>query len=163
MSEELEISFMNQIQENDGIIHKVIMLYADLESHRKDLKQEILLQAWKSYPNFRGDSKFSTWLYRISLNTALSCRKGETKKQVIRENYKDDLPNTEEENEHSEILYRLIKQLNEVDRMIMTLHMEGYKNPEIAEITGMNQNNINVRLHRIKGKIINQFKSLNHG
>jgi len=163
MSEALEISFMNQIQENEGIIHKVIMLYADIESHRKDLKQEILLQAWKSFPKFRGDSKFSTWLYRISLNTALSYRKKETKKQVIKENYKDNPTSIKEENENSEILYKLIKQLNEVDRMIMTLHMEGYKNPEIAEITGMKQNNINVRLHRIKEKIINQFKSLNHG
>ena len=164
MSEALEKIFMKHIQENEGIIHKVIMLYADLESDRRDLKQEILFQSWKSYPKFKGEAKFSTWLYRIALNTVLTFKKKAQRKHNFVDKYSvESETNAQGNKEDYEILYTLIKQLNEVDRMIMTLHMEGYKNKEIAEITGINQNNLNVKLHRLKEKIITQFKSLNNG
>jgi len=152
---------MELIQSNEGIIYKVIMLYSNLEEERHDLKQEILYQAWKSFPNFKRESKFSTWLYRIALNTVLSFKRKAKNKQAIDDVYLSQ-QNPAEEHEDYEVLYHLIKQLNEIDRMIMTLHMEGYKNPEIAEITGMNTNQLNVKLHRVKAKIIKQFKHLNN-
>ncbi|MGB0524564.1 MAG: RNA polymerase sigma factor [Flammeovirgaceae bacterium] len=152
--------FLDQIQTHSGIIHKVIGLYVDLPEDRKDLYQEILLQAWKSFDRFRGASRFSTWLYRVSLNTVLTFQRKDQKKV---DKHAQELPQTGvkaevEQRENSELLYLEIKKLNEIDRMIITLHLDGYKNGEIAEITGLKVNHINVKLHRVKQQIIEGLK-----
>ncbi len=155
--------FIQQIKANENIIHKVISLYVDLDEDKKDLYQEILLQAWKSFDNFKGVSKFSTWLYKVSLNTVLSFkRKLKTVDKLDYEimNQPDYL---EGENELCEVLYCLIRQLNEVDRMLIILHLDGYKNIEISEITGMKTNHVNVKIHRLKHKIIEQLKLATNG
>jgi len=131
----------------------------DSEDERKDMHQEILCQTWKSFANFRGESAFSTWLYRICLNTALTYRKKEDHRKKAKLVAK--MPNQEVANNPSsdhEMLYLIIKQLKEVDRMLITLHLDGYKNPEIAEITGLKVNHVNVKIHRIKSSIIDQLK-----
>jgi len=161
MSDNLQQKYVELIQAHEGIIHKLIGLYVDNEEDRKDLKQEIMLQAWHSFKNFKGQSKFSTWLYKVSLNTVLNFRKKEAKKAQL-EN--DSLNKTTDSNKDDhEVLYSLIKQMNEIDKMLMTLHFEGYKNIEIADITGMTQNHINVKLHRLKQQLIEQFKALQNG
>ena len=68
----MEKEFLQIITENQGIIHKVCSIYCDLEEDRRDLFQEIIVQLWKSYPSFRSESKFSTWMYRVALNTAIT-------------------------------------------------------------------------------------------
>ena len=83
MKERLQQEYMEHIQQNERIIHKVIGLYADDEEDRRDLYQEVLLQGWKTYKNFNGRSKFSTWLYKVALNTALTFDK---KRQERRQN-----------------------------------------------------------------------------
>jgi len=150
-------AFTKHIEENAGIIYKVIGLYVDSAEDKKDLYQEILYQAWRSYKNFRKQSKFGTWLYKIALHSALNYQKKEAKKAA------PPLSNqvTEQPNENFELLYLIIKSFNEVDRMLITLHLDGYKNIEIAEITGMTQNHINVKIHRLKNTIIEKFKKLN--
>lgn len=163
MSESIETIFTKQIQDNEGIIHKVIGLYTDKDTDKADLYQEILLQTWKSFPNFKSESKFSTWLYRVCLNTALTFNKREKKHSHKEITVDSKIGVAEKNNENHELLYYLIKQLNEVDRMIITLHLDGYKNKEIAEITGMTVNNVNVKIYRIKQKLISEFKLEAHG
>jgi len=152
--------FLDQIQAHSGIIHKVIGLYVDLPEDKQDLYQEILLQAWKSYPRFRKEARFSTWLYRVALNTVLTFQR---KNQQKLEEARQDLPQVEmkaaaEKQEASELLYLEIKRLNEIDRMIISLHLDGYKNGEISEITGLKINHVNVKLHRVKQQIIEGLK-----
>ncbi len=151
MAHNLEKEFTEQIDQNRGIIYKVIRLYVHHEDDEKDLFQEILFQAWKSYPRFLGQSKFSTWLYRVALNTVLTFKRRiklvEPHDDMSRFNAVSTVGNR---NEESEALYIAIRMLNEIDRMIVTLHLDGYENEEIADITGITKNNTAVKLHRIK-------------
>lgn len=158
-----EEQFIGHIKENEGIIHKVIGLYVDHKEDKRDLYQEVLLQAWKSYKNFKGNSKFSTWLYRVALNTTLAFkRKTRPSVELVNETI-DKKGGVEQKKERYEILYLLIKQMDEIDRMIITLHLDDYSNPEISEITGMTNNNVGVKIHRLKSKIVEQFKKYSDG
>jgi len=154
-----ENEFVRLIQQHSGIIYKIINLYVDDQEDKRDLHQEILLQAWKSYPRFKGNSSFATWLYKVSLNTVLTFNKKSRKHSELQANDRAISENAADKKEQSELLYYLVRQLNEVDRMIMTLHLEGYKNLEIADITGLKVNHINVKLHRLKCQIIEQLKN----
>lgn len=148
------------VQQNAGIIHKVIHLYVDHPEDRRDLYQEVLLQAWKSYAGFKGEAAFSTWLYRISLNTVLTFRR---RQRVPISELPSQLDLASEparqNSEDSELLWLAIKQLNEIDRVIITLHLDGYDNEEIAEVTGLNKNNTTVRLHRAKQSVVQRLKN----
>ena len=145
-----EREFTELIDQNKGIIYKVIRLYVRHEEDEKDLFQEILFRAWRSFPNFKGQSKFSTWLYRVGLNTVLTFKRRPAK-VVTDENF-ESLPVAADKsyNEDTEALYHAIRELGDIDRMIVTLHLDGYANEEIAEIAGLTKNNIAVKLHRIK-------------
>ncbi|CAN5382580.1 sigma-70 family RNA polymerase sigma factor [soil metagenome] len=155
-----EREFINQIESCRGIIFKVIRLYVNNEDDEKDLFQEILFQAWKSYPRFDGRSKFSTWLYRVSLNTVLTFKRRPDK--VVTDKNFELLPVEADKsyNEETEALYTAIRELNEIDRMIVTLHLDGYENEEIAEISGLTKNNTAVKLHRIKETLTKKLKDL---
>jgi RNA polymerase sigma-70 factor (ECF subfamily) len=153
-----EQAFIEKIEKHAGIIHKVIQLYVDSEEDRRDVYQEILLQAWKSFQKFRGDSSFSTWLYKVCLNTVLTFNRKQEKYDDLQANYSDTTFDNTEKKETSEVLYYLIRQLNETDRMMMTLYLEGYKNKEIAEIVGLKVNHVNVKIHRLKTQIIESLK-----
>jgi RNA polymerase sigma-70 factor (ECF subfamily) len=161
MQDHKKDEYIEQIQKHTGIIYKVIGLYVDDEEDKKDLHQEILLQGWKSFQNFKGKSAFSTWLYKVALNTVLTYQK----KHKRKDEFKDQLVNepATDHKENHEILYQIIKSFNKIDRMLITFHLDGYKNQEIAEITGMTANHINVKIHRLKGRIIEKFKKINHG
>jgi RNA polymerase sigma factor (sigma-70 family) len=144
--------FTSLIEENRGIIFKVIRLYVQHSEDERDLYQEIIFQAWKSYPRFESRSKFSTWLYRISLNTVLTFRR---KPKLV--DHRDDMASLQvadkQASPDSEALYVAIRQLGEVERMIIMLHLDGYDNEEIAEIAGLTKNHIGVKLHRIKEQL----------
>jgi RNA polymerase sigma-70 factor (ECF subfamily) len=159
MSESLEKEFVGLIQKHAGIIYKVIGLYTDYEEDKKDLYQEIVFQAWKSYPRFKSQSLFSTWLYKLCLNTALTFIKKEKKHDhsSISEAHGELADAGPKEN--YERLYLYIKQLDEVDRMLISLYLDGYKNQEIAEMTGISANSLNVKIHRIKNKLTGHFKT----
>ncbi|WP_316821029.1 RNA polymerase sigma factor [Pedobacter gandavensis] len=147
--------FLKNINEHRGIIYKIINLYVDDEEDRKDLYQEILFQAYKSYGNFKGFSSFSTWLYRISLNVSMTYLSKRDRREKIRESFPvDPVAPSKELSERADKLYRAIKTLNELDRGIVMLHLEGYGNPEIAEILGISKVNTGVKLHRIKQQLI---------
>jgi RNA polymerase sigma-70 factor (ECF subfamily) len=155
-----ESAFMEQVQANRGIIAKLVGLYANSEEERKDLYQEILFQAWKGFSSFRGDAKFSTWLYRISLNTILTAQR-KVNKVEYRETVEDELWNDQGDqvkNENTRMLRMAIRRLPETERAIITLHLDGYANPEIAEMMGISGNNATVKLHRIKHQLITQLQ-----
>jgi RNA polymerase sigma factor (sigma-70 family) len=155
-----EQEFTELIDQHRGIIFKVIRLYVNHEEDERDLFQEILFQAWRSYPNFKGQSKFSTWLYRVGLNTVLTFRR--RPKLVVPHEDLSVLKVSIDERVHpeeTEALYIAIRDLNELDRMIVTLHLDGYENEEISEISGLTKNNVAVKLHRIKETLTKKMKA----
>ena len=155
-----EKEFTQLIDQNRGIIYKVIRLYVNHEEDERDLFQEILFQAWRSYPRFKGQSKFSTWLYRVGLNTVLTFKR--RPQLVVPHEDLSILKATIEEKtlpEETEALYIAIRELNEIDRMIISLHLDGYENEEVAEISGLTKNNVAVKLHRIKETLTKKLKA----
>jgi RNA polymerase sigma-70 factor, ECF subfamily len=112
-----------------------------------------MYQAWKSVKNYKGDSKFSTWLYRLALNTliVLNRNKNIVKTEEDLTVFEKTTPNTEQK--EAELLYRAIKNLENTDKAIIIMHLDGYSNDEIAAYIGISANNLTVKLHRIKDKI----------
>ncbi|MCP3932187.1 MAG: sigma-70 family RNA polymerase sigma factor [Bacteroidetes bacterium] len=157
-NEYLEEIFIKEISENRGIIHKVCNIYCNDSEEKKDMMQEITLQLWKSFPNFKKKSKFSTWMYRIALNTAITnIRK--SKRNPIIESFsekqnafieKEDVPNLDDEINR---LYKAIAKLNEVEKGIILLYLEKKTYIEIGEIIGLREKNISVKIVRIKSKL----------
>ncbi|MBV7441310.1 sigma-70 family RNA polymerase sigma factor [Weeksellaceae bacterium TAE3-ERU29] len=153
----MQDEFINKILINEKIIHKVINLYCDKESDKNDYYQEILLQSWKSYPNFRGDSKFSTWLYKISLNTVLTLK---SKKTITTFDMSrvQDIPSTNENKLESVNQLRImLNSLNDFDKNIISLYLDGYPLKKIAEMTGITLSNVKVKIHRIKKYLIENY------
>jgi RNA polymerase sigma factor (sigma-70 family) len=149
-----EKAYLQKIEEHRGIILKVVNLYADDLEDRKDLYQEIVFQSWSAYARFEGNSKFSTWLYRISLNVALTFLKKHKKAVTLKENSAlETAYEPPELSERADFLYRAIKQLTEIDRSIIMLHLDGFDNTEISEMMGLSKTNTNVKLHRIKQQL----------
>jgi len=146
--------FLMNIREHNGIIIKIVNLYADDPEDRKDLYQEIIYQCWKASAGFRMEAKFSTWLYKISLNVSLTFL--HKKKKHIEAGEAITIAEYEspmELSENAERLYAAIKALNEIERGLIMLHLEGYDNDTISDIMGITKNNTGVRLHRIKQKL----------
>jgi RNA polymerase sigma-70 factor (ECF subfamily) len=154
-----ETEFLTLIRENQGIIYKLVGLYARTEDEKKDFSQEIILQAWKGWPSFRREAKFSTWLYRISLNTLLTMQR---KKKLI--DYREDLETIpwsshpdQGSSEDAKRLYKAIRALPETEKALISLHLDGYANQEVAEIIGISENHVAVKLHRIKALLKQQL------
>jgi RNA polymerase sigma-70 factor (ECF subfamily) len=154
----LDKAFLQIITENQGIIHKVCSIYCDSEEDRRDLFQEVLVQLWKSYPSFRNESKFSTWMYRVALNTAITSFKKDKrqpdKSRISYENLQlaEELYDTETEDQ-IKMLNKAIFQLTGIEKSIILLFLEDKKYEEIAEITGITQNYVRVKMNRIKKKL----------
>ncbi|MBN8576382.1 MAG: RNA polymerase sigma factor [Cytophagales bacterium] len=139
------------------MVHKVCNLYAETADERKDLFQEIVLQLWRAYPTFRGEAKFSTWMYRIALNIAISGWRRASRRpafEEIKDRHLNVGMNTEPDKEEQiQNLYKAIRQLPEVDRAIIMLALEEVPYEEIATTTGITQNNARVRMLRIREKL----------
>lgn len=155
--------FIQDIKENEGIIYKITMIYSNNTEDQKDLYQEIVYQLWKSYSSFKENSKISTWMYRIALNTAISNLKKEKRRgsQVSIDNLLLNQMNEVDTvmEERITLLYAHIKKLSIVERGIILLHLEGKSYDEIATITGFTNTNIGTRLARIKQKLKTQIKN----
>jgi|SRR5690554_634613 RNA polymerase sigma-70 factor (ECF subfamily) len=157
-----EEQFLQLMDSCSGILHKVTLLYTGDEEERADLLQEIIYQCWRSFPTFKGESKPSTWVYRVSLNTALVYRRRTTGQQseiMMEPGQLADLPaEKREENPQRDALLLAIRRLPKTERMIITLHLDGYSNSEIAVITGTSKGNISVKIHRIRQTLKNQLR-----
>lgn len=154
----MEKEFIQIVQKNQGIIYKVCNIYCDVQEDRNDLFQEIVTQLWKSFPSFRKESKFSTWMYRVALNTAITSFK-KTKRRPDQNNLTYDNFQIQDESydmeteENIKHLYRAVAQLTGVEKSIVLLYLENKKYEEIAEITGITQNYVRVKMNRIKKKL----------
>lgn len=162
MSEEQEKSFVTLVKEHQGLIHKVCILYETDREARNDLFQEIVLQLWKSFPTFRGDSKITTWMYRIALNTAISgLRKlGRKIKTEELDDYHFNISERTEDSREEELqkLHWAIRQLTEIERAMIMMALDEVPYDEIAETIGITQNNVRVRMNRIREKLRNLMR-----
>ena len=153
-----EKEFLEKIEKHKGVIFKISKMYMDNFDDQKDLFQEITFQVWKAYPSFEEKSQFSTWLYRVALNTAIVFLKSEKKRSFIKndevENFKivaDDYDDDEEKKLAK--LYKAIQQLNEIDKALIFYYLQDYSGKEIAENMGITEVNARVKLNRAKEKL----------
>jgi RNA polymerase sigma-70 factor, ECF subfamily len=158
MSEGLEQSFVGQLQANQNIIHKICRLYTAGEDAHKDLFQEITIQLWKAFPKFRGDSKFSTWAYRVALNTAITLYRKSTKtvQTVDYEQYQFFISQEDynyEEEEQLKLMYKAVHELNDIEKALVFMYLEDKDYQEIAQTLGISEVNARVKMNRIKGKL----------
>lgn len=157
-TDQLSKEFSKRVLDSQGIIHKVCRMYCDNDEHRKDLFQEILIQLWNSYATFRGDSKFTTWMYRVALNVAIQdFRKSKKKRQLFFQTniFKDSSEESKSsfQDEKLKLMHNAISNLNKIEKAIVMLHLDEKSNEEIAEIVGITQNYVRVKMNRIKIKL----------
>jgi RNA polymerase sigma factor (sigma-70 family) len=156
--QETEKQFEKLIKANELLILKVCRVYAYTVADRQDLFQEIVIQLWKAYPRFKGDSKFSTWMYRVAINTAIS---GLRKEKHFISSYEPatlpgDLPddsNNDAKEEQLHQLYSAIEKLTQIEKAVVMLYMEDRSYDEMEDILGINQGNLRVKMNRIKEKL----------
>lgn len=158
MNKELEHQFVTALESNQNIVHKVCTLYTNNRDAHNDLFQEITIQLWKAYPKFRGDSKFSTWMYRVALNTAITLYR-KSKRTIQTQDYEtvifkiksDEYDETEEQ--QLKLMYKAVKQLGDIDKALVFLYLEDKDYAEISETLGITEVNARVKMNRIKTKL----------
>jgi RNA polymerase sigma-70 factor (ECF subfamily) len=150
--------FVEKLEANQNIVHKICRIYANGDAAHKDLFQEISIQLWKAYPKFRGDAKFSTWMYRVALNTAITLYRKQKRRvktqewdqfafKIKAEEYDD----TTEQN--LKLMYQAIKELNDIDKALVFLYLEDKNYSEISETLGISEVNARVKMNRVKKKL----------
>ena len=156
MSEE---HFLELINTHKRTIYNLLNLYVQDLDEIEDLKQEIILQSWKSKDSFLNQSSFNTWLYKVSLFTILTFKKKQP--TLNRVDLKEAHSIHQEENfqsDQAESLQNWIARLDDLSKTIITMHLDGFSNSEIADFIGIKLNNLNVKLHRIKEKAVLNLK-----
>jgi RNA polymerase sigma-70 factor (ECF subfamily) len=152
---DIHSAFTALIREHERMIYKVCFMYADNATYRQDLYQEIVLQAWKGYKGFRGDAKFSTWLYQVAINTAIAGLRKD-KRSILTYTPDDqlpDMPDTNTDTPQLELLYSAIATLNEIEKAIVMLYLDDKSYDEMQEIIGIPNGALRVKMTRIKEKL----------
>jgi len=152
--EDQKQQFVDLIEQNKALIFKFCYMYANETDTPDDLFQEVVINLWKGFPAFRGESKIQTWIYRIALNTCVTfMRKSGKKPKTLP--LADDLQVYADVSETANIreLYKLINRLNALEKAIILLYLEERAYDEIAQIVGITKSNVGVRLNRIKEKL----------
>jgi RNA polymerase sigma-70 factor (ECF subfamily) len=156
-TKDIDKNFIKQVTDNQKIIHKISHVYCSNAEDRQDLFQEVLLNAWRSYSSFANLSKFSTWLYKVALNTALMYQRSHRKQEQITwldlQQLQQKAIETDTSNEQIQRLYQAIAHLDEHEKSIVILYLDELSYKEIAEIVGITENNVGVKLNRIKQKL----------
>lgn len=157
------------ITEHQDLIRKVAAMYYKNQADQEDAFQEILVNLWKAYPTFRGESKITTWMYRVALNTVISgFRKASNRVHRSRSDVSisDELIKPERDQVSSEdidVLYQSIERLTDIEKAVIMLYMEEKTYDDIAEIMGMTRTNVGVKINRIKKKLQKLYKELANG
>lgn len=159
-----EDDFFALLEKHQNILHKICRIYTQTEEEHQDLFQEISIQLWQSYPRFKGKSKFTTWMYRVGINTAITLfrkqkRSIETlsinENQVVRyqEEYDD------EKDQQLEWLFKQINDFSKIEKALVLLYLDNKKYDEIAETLGISPGNARVKMNRIKQKLSKMLKT----
>lgn len=160
----MEDEFVELITRYQGVLQKICNIYFYHHPYREDYYQEILIRLWKAYPNFRKESTFSTWLYRVALNAAIDLVRKDSIQPTHSELSTKDFSICDDHTEDNatalrkELLYQAINQLSEVDKAIIILYLEGYEYKEISLIIGISDTNVGVKINRIKKQLIKLTK-----
>jgi RNA polymerase sigma factor (sigma-70 family) len=157
--------FQNIIQQHKGIFYKVARAYCPNEDDRLDLIQEMMIQVWQSRHRYNNQFKISTWLYRISLNVAISFyRKNTTRANMhtMLNEQTQQIPTEDKTADERQLslLEKFISELKEIDKALMVLYLEDKSHAEIAEILGMSISNVGTKIGRIKDKLKTRFSQL---
>ena len=157
--------FVSDFEKNIGIILKISRAYTNTTHDREDLINDIALELWKAYPNFKGNSKISTWFYRIALNVSMNYKRKKKPNLLFFHEANQikvsDWFDKEEDNEQINLLYECIDDLNEFNKAIIILYLDGNSYDEISMITGISKTNVGTRISRIKEQIKNIAKQKN--
>lgn len=156
-NKELEQKFLSLIEENKKIIYKVSLMYTDEQESLDDTYQEIVLNLWTAFPKFKGDSKSSTWVYQIAINTCVSeLRKKKAKPISSPMTYDIEqlMDDSEEYKSNVKELYKLISQLTKLERAVIMLWLDEKSYDDISEVLGISKTNVGVKINRIKEKLI---------
>ena len=169
MGKDLENTFLSALDEHRHKLLRICSVYAKDDEDTKDLFQEVLVNIWRSMSSFKKNSEIGTWMYKITLNVCLRLKTKEIKrkKKMLRMNsraihiHKTEITTEDDQERHSQLLQlrKCIKQLNEADRAVIALYLEELPYKEISKVTGLTENNIAVKIKRIKMKLLN---CLNH-
>lgn len=158
MQTEQEQRFLEAFEANQNIVHKVCRIYTTNQSDHNDLFQEITIQLWRNFSKFRGDAKFSTWMYRVALNTAISLYRKSTKtvkaqdiSDVAFKIKSEDYDDTEEQ--QLKALYKAIRGLNDIDKALVFLYLEDKSYKEISNTLGISAVNARVKMTRAKDRL----------
>jgi len=162
----MEKEFTGLLYQNQGIVHKICNLYFGNRIEKEDYQQELIIQLWKAFPSFKNQSKFSTWMYRVCLNTAIDIlrkEKCQLKFIPVENQIVNTIPDENSEiNSNQEKLFRAINRLTEIDKAIITLYLDEFSYKEIAEIIGISESNTGVKINRIKTEILKSFDNGNN-
>ncbi len=149
-----EKEFAKLIKDNQGLIIKVSRLYTNTLEDEQDLFQEIVLQLWRSYDSFKGQSKISTWMYRVALNTAITLFRKKTKSpqtdELMDYHHSDYVEDNDEKQQNISTLYKVIKMLPNVERAIVTMYLDDLPYRDIAGNLGITEVNARVKMNRLK-------------
>lgn len=158
--------FLSVIQANKGIIYKVANAYCRDAEDRKDLVQEIIVQLWKSFDNYNDQYKYTTWIYRIALNVAISFYRKESRRKQITNPLPGSILDFADPAISTEIgadvgfLQQFITELKELDKALLLLYLEEKSHKEIADITGISVTNVATRIGRIKNILKQKFETI---
>ncbi|AWH72656.1 RNA polymerase subunit sigma-70 [Dokdonia sp. Dokd-P16] len=158
MDKTVEDNFVTLLEENQNIVHKICRLYTNNRDQHNDLFQEITIQLWRAFPKFRGDSKFSTWMYRVGLNTAITLYR-KSKRTVQTQDFdsvmfrisSQEYDDTVEQ--QLKLMYSAVKELNDIDKALVFLYLEDKNYSEISETLGITEVNARVKMNRVKKKL----------
>jgi len=162
---EQESIFRRWLSAHQGLLRRVVKSFAATSEDQEDLLQEILLQAWISLPGFRGDSKETTWLYRLAFNTAMVWQRKEQRRRVKHEAFssligEEPTPPDGTADALIERLYEAIRALPKPEASLALMHLDGLSYREMGEVLGISENHVGVRLHRIRKQLAEQLKGL---
>jgi len=158
LNKKLEHRFVELLETNQNIVHKICRLYTNDKDAHDDLFQEITIQLWRAFPKFRGDSKFSTWMYRVSLNTAITLYR-KSKRQIDTQDFEsisfkiksEEYDDTTEQ--QLKLMYDAVKKLNDIDKALVFLYLEDKSYREISGTLGISEVNARVKMNRAKDKL----------
>jgi RNA polymerase sigma-70 factor (ECF subfamily) len=159
--------FLDLVEKHKGIVVRICSVYAKRRDERDDLFQEIIVQLWRAWPAFEGRSQFSTWMYRIALNTAISGLRKKTATLVFIDH--DAIPELMDpgtdlhKEEQLSLLYQAVRELPEIDKALVMLYLDDHSYEEMEVILGINQGALRTKMNRAKEKLKKNIERIQHG